>query len=85
MYLGDVVTEDTKESKVNLGETGVEITKNISWQITEALDKPESIPLTLNGKKILLDKKSLNFSQPEKLCAEGQTFRKGFCCEFKLF
>ena len=41
----------------------------------------ESIPLTLNGKKILPDKKSLNFSQPKKVCAKGQTFRDGFCCK----
>lgn len=78
VYLGDVVTDDTKESKIKLGDTGVQITQNISSQIVEVLDK-ENIPITLHGKKFLPDKKSLNFSEPEKQCSEGQTFRNGFC------
>ena len=78
VYLGDVVTDDTKESKIKLGDTGVQITQNISSQIVEVLDKG-NFPITLHGKKFLPDKKSLNFSEPEKQCSEGQTFRNGFC------
>ena len=78
--LGDIVTNNTKQSKVKLGDSGVQITKSISKQILRAVND-ESIPLTLNGNKILPDKKSLNFSQPKKVCAKGQTFRDGFCCK----
>lgn len=78
MDLSGVVTDNTKESKVKLGDTGVQIAKNISKQITRVVDE-ESISLTLNGKKILPDKKSLNFSQPRKVCTKGQTLRDGFC------
>lgn len=81
MDLGDVVTDNTKESKVKLGDTGVQITKNISKQITRVVND-DSISLTLNGKKILPDKRSLNFSQPRKVCNKGQTFRDGFCREY---
>lgn len=78
MDLDDIVTDNTKQSKVKVGDSGVQITKNISKQIARAVDD-ESISLTLNGKKILPDKKSLNFSQPKKVCSKGQTFRDGFC------
>ena len=78
MDLGGIVTDNTKQSKVKLGDTGVQIAKDISKQIMQAADD-ESISLTLNGKKILPDKKSLNFSEPKKVCAKGQTFRDGFC------
>lgn len=84
MDLGDIVTDNTKQSKVKLGDTGVQIAKNISKQIIRAVDD-ERIPLTLNGKKILPNKKSLNFSQPKKVCAKGQTFRDGFCRKCILF
>lgn len=82
MDLGDIVTDNNKQSKVKLGDLGVEITRNISKQIMRTVDE-ESIPLTLNGKRILPDKKSLNFSQPRKVCAKGQTFRDGFCRKCK--
>ena len=49
MDLGDVVTDNTKESKVKLGDTGVQITKSISKQI-----------LTLNA-KVLASHDTMHF------------------------
>ena len=69
---------DTKESKISAGLAGVEIAKNISNAIKKAV---QSLSLIVNGTVFVLDKQSLNVSEPERSCDTGQAYRNGFCCK----
>jgi len=69
---------DTKESKILAGQAGVEMAKNISNAIKKAVQNG-SLSLIINGTVFVLDKQSLNISEPERSCDTGQAYRNGVC------
>ena len=71
---------DTKESKISAGIAGLEIAKNISNAIKKAVQNG-SLSLIVNGTVFVLDKQSLNISEPERSCDTGQAYRNGVCCK----
>ncbi|CAH3141747.1 unnamed protein product [Porites lobata] len=70
--------DDEKQSKIEAGLAGVEIAKNLSSEIRKAVEIGV-LNLTINGTVFVPDEQSLNFSEPEILCAKGQSFRDGVC------
>ena len=56
----------------------MEVAKNLSSEIRKAVEIGV-LNLTINGTLFVPDKQSLNFSEPEILCATGQSFRDGVC------
>ena len=70
--------DDEKQSKIEAGLAGVEIAKNLSSEIRKAVEIGV-LNLTINGTVFVPDEQSLNFSEPEILCAKGQSFREGVC------
>ena len=69
---------DTEESKISAGQAGVEIAKNVSNAIKKAVQNG-SLSLIVNGTVFVLDKQSLNISEPERSCDTGQAYRNGVC------
>ena len=57
---------------------GVKIANNISSTIKKAVDEG-SLNLNINGTVFAVDEKSLNISEPERLCETGQAYRDGYC------
>ena len=70
--------DDDKQSKIKAGLAGVETAKNLSSEIRKAVETGV-LNLTINGTVFVPDRQSLNFSDPEILCAKGQSLRDGVC------
>lgn len=64
--------------KIKTGLVGVKIAENISSEIRKAVEEG-SLSFKINGTLLIPDKQSLNISEPERTCAEGQAYRDGFC------
>lgn len=70
--------DDDKQSKIEAGLAGVEFAKNLSSEISRAVETGV-LNLTINGTVFVPDEQSLNFSEPGIFCAKGQSFRDGVC------
>lgn len=79
--LDKIKTEDTKESKIKVGEEGLKIAKKIGEEMKRAVDNG-SLTLTINGTVLLPDKQSLEIMEPKPLCSKGQTLKRTYCCKF---
>lgn len=79
--LDKIKTEDTKESKIKVGEEGLKIAKKIGEEMKRAVDNG-SLTLTINGTVLLPDKQSLEIMEPKPLCSKGQTLKGTYCCKF---
>lgn len=79
--LDKIKTEETKESKIKVGEEGLKIAKKIGEEMKRAVDNG-SLTLTINGTVLLPDKQSLEIMEPKPLCSKGQTLKGTYCCKF---
>lgn len=79
--LAGIEANDTKEGQIMIGEDGVQIAKNISRHVITAVDDG-SLSLNISGTVFITNRTLLNISEPKPSCANGQTFRDGYCCKY---
>lgn len=71
----------TKQSKVLAGLEGVGMARTIGNVIKKAV---ENGSLNVHGTVFVPDKKSVNISEPERLCDTGQVYQDELCGEIKM-
>lgn len=73
---------ETKQSKVLAGLAGVGMARTIGNVIKKAVENG-SLSLNVHGTVFVPDKKSVNISEPERLCDTGQVYQDELCGEIK--